>query len=185
MRGWLTGLAALMLLCGCSANAREPDRLALVRVLGVDGASPVTLTAVCGAAGGQEPIRGSCVDETVLLARENLPWVGEEELALTSVSWLIIGGNADLRAVLFTVLEDQQLGPSARVWLAPEGAGALLEDCQDPAARLELLELRGQKGVPTAKALGALITEGSVLLPVLEVQEGELVCVGEERWYEQ
>ena len=185
MKRLIPALLALIMLCGCSPNAREPDNLALVRVLGVDGASPVTLTAVCGGVNQQDPARGSCAGETFGLARERLPWVGSEELALTSVSWLLVGRDADLTAVLFSVLEDQELGASAAVWLADEGAAALLEGCRDPVAALELIKQQGIKGPTAAETLGALLTEGSVLLPVVTQQEGRLILQGEERWDEQ
>ena len=175
--------AALCLLWGCSPNAREPDHLALVRVLGVDGASPVTLTAVCGGQNGQSPLRGSCVGDDFHAAREVLPWAGEEELALTGVSWLIVSGDVDLEGVLFGVLEDRELGAAAAVFLARDGAAALLGACDDPVADLELLRLRGLTVPTAAEALGALLTEGSVLLPVVGAQEGRLLYKGEERWY--
>lgn len=176
--------AALFLLCGCSPNAREPEDLALVRVLGVDGASPVALTAVCGSVSGQPPLRGSCVDETLLLARQALPWTGEEELALTGVSWLVVGRETDLEGLLFAVLEDRELGPSAAVWLA-EDAAAVLAACEDPAACLELLKTRGMEAPSAAKTLGTLLTEGRVLLPRLTCREGKLEISGEEWRYEQ
>lgn len=171
---------ALVLLCGCSANAREPDRLALVRVLGVDGASPVTLTAVC-ADGGRAAVAG----ETFSLARYRLPWAGEEELALTNVSWLAVGRDVDLTAALYAILEERELGASMTVWLADEGAAALLENCTDPAADLELLKKQGVQAPTAAKTLGMLRTEGSVLLPVVTAREGRLTLRGEERWNEQ
>lgn len=183
MKRFLLLMVMPLLLCGCSPNAREPDNLALVRVLGVDGASPVTLTAVCSGSDGQPPLRGNCVGDTFGHAREALPWVGEEELALTGVSWLIIGREADLEGVLFSVLEDQELGASASIWLADEGAAALLKGCEDPVGQLELLRARGIRGVSVAEALGSLQTEGSVLLPVLAVQEELLLLKGEERWH--
>ena len=184
MKRWFLCLtAALCLLCGCSPNAREPDNLALVRVLGVDGASPVTLTAVCGSQNGQPPLRGSCVGEDFHEAREALPWAGEEELALSGVSWLLVSGDVDLEGVLFGVLEDRELGASAAVFLAQEGAAALLGGCDDPVADLELFRARGLTAPTAAEALGTLLTEGSILLPVVTVQEGRLLYKGEERWH--
>lgn len=183
MKRFLLLMAMLSLLCGCSPNAREPDNLALVRVLGVDGASPVTLTAVCGGVDQQDPARGSCVGDDFRSAREALPWAGEEELALTGVSWLIVSRDADLAGVLFGILEDRELGASAAVWLADEGAAALLEGCKDPAAHLELFRERGLTAPTAAEALGSLLTEGSVLLPVVTGQEGRLLYKGEERWH--
>lgn len=182
MKRLVLGLAALLLFSGCSANAREPDDLALVRVLGVDGASPVTLTAVCGGVDQQDPARGSCTGESFGLARTQLPWSGSEELALTSVSWLLVGDDADLTAVLFAVLEDQELGASAKVFVADGGAAKVLEGCRDPAADLELLSRRQVSAPTAAKALGTLLTEGSVLLPVVTEREGRLVLGGEVRW---
>ena len=171
--------AVSCLLCGCSPNAREPDNLALVRVLGVDGASPVTLTAVCAGPEGQ---RFGCTERDFLSAREALPWVGEEELALTGIGWLLVDGEVDLEELLFAVLEDRDLDPSATVWLAEGSVAALLEGCEDPVGQLELLRARGIKGVSAAETLGALQTEGSVLLPVLRAEEGRLLFKGEERW---
>ena len=49
-RAVILALGAAVVLSGCAPSAREPDNLALVRVLGVDGAGPVTLTGVCGGA---------------------------------------------------------------------------------------------------------------------------------------
>jgi len=179
----LTALA-LVTLTGCSPNAREPTNLALVRVLGVDGASPVVLTAVCGSAAGQEPLRGSCSGESFGLALGLLPWVAEEKLGLTSVTYLVCGADADLTSVLFAILEDRELGPSAAVWLAEDGAAQLLSESRDPAAELELLTRRGIRAPTAAKVLGTLLTEGSVLLPVLAQREGRLMAQGEVRWSE-
>ena len=171
--------AALCLLCGCSPNAREPDDLALVRVLGVDGASPVTLTAVCAGPGGA---RFGCTGDDFSSAREVLPWMGEEELALTGIGWLLVDEEVRLEELLFAVLEDRDLDPSATVWLAEKGAAALLEACKDPVGQLELLRARGIRGVSAAEALGVLQTEGSILLPVLGAENGHLLLKGEERW---
>ena len=44
-RMWMLALSLALVLCGCAPTAREPDQLALVRVLGVAGAGPVELTA--------------------------------------------------------------------------------------------------------------------------------------------
>ena len=54
MRRWLlVCIAAVVLLAGWRPAPKEPEGLALVRVLGVDGPGPVSLTAVCGG-GDQE-----------------------------------------------------------------------------------------------------------------------------------
>jgi len=185
VKGMLLAVLLLLSLCGCSPNAREPADLALVRVLGVDGASPVTLTAVCGSANGQEPLRGSCTGESFELSRGRLPWAGEKELALTSVSHLVSGQDADLLAVLFAILEDRELGPSALVWLVDGQAAQLLSECRDPAAELELLTRQGIKVPTAAKALGTILTDGSVLLPLLTQDGGRLMVQGEARWSEQ
>ena len=171
-----------ILLCGCGPSAREPDHLALVRVLGVDGAGPVTLTGVCGGANQTDISRGVCRDETFGLAREQLPWSSQEELSLTSVGYLLIGKDADLLAVLFAVLEDQELGASATVWIASEGAQAALSACEDPATDLELLLRRGMPAPTAAQALAAVCADGEVILPVVTAREGRLSAEGEKLW---
>lgn len=181
-RAVILALGAAVVLSGCAPSAREPDNLALVRVLGVDGAGPVTLTGVCGGANQQDASRGSCQGETFDLAREHLPWSGTEELALTSVSYLLVGEDADLTAVLFAVLEDRELGASATVWVAREGAWAALEACEDPATDLELLGLQGVQAPTAVQALAALQTQGTVILPVVTEQAGRLESRGEDVW---
>ncbi len=78
--------AALCLLGGCAAHAREPDGLALVQVLGVDGGMGVTLTAVCGGLDQKDENRGEARAADFDGARHSLPWAGREEMALTSLS---------------------------------------------------------------------------------------------------
>ena len=180
-------LAALMvmflLLTGC--RGREPDELALVRVLGVDGRGPVTLTAVCGGDDQGDGSRGGCAGADFLSALESLPWANEErgeELAFTSVSWLVVGRDADLEGVLLAVLRDQELAGLSTVWLADEGAAALLTETEDPAAELALLVRRGVKAPTAARALAALYNDGRAELPVLNMGENGLECRGVERW---
>lgn len=179
----LLPLLALVTLCGCAPTAREPDDLALVRVLGVDGAEPVVLTAVCGKDGEQQDQRGGAEGETFAIARSALPWSGEgQELSLTGVTWLVIGGNVDLPAVLLSVLEDADLGASAFVWVADEEARIVLESCANPAADLRLFELQGVCAPTAAQAAAALYTEGRVVLPRLGVRDGRLEHKGEIIW---
>lgn len=177
-------LAALLalLLAGCGPAGREPDELALVRVLGVDGRGPVKLTAVCGGTDQRDGSRGDCQGDDLLGALALLPWSGREELSLTSVSYLIVGEDTDLRTMLFTVLEDEELGTSATVWLSSEGAGALLAKCEDPASYLALLTQRGAPAPTVAQALAALCTDGRVVLPVLTGKDGEPIWEGEAIW---
>lgn len=186
MKGGLGLLcAALLLLTGCAPAAREPDDLALVRVIGVDGAGPVTLTAVCGGENGQDVVGGSASGEDFEQARKELPWSGKgQELALTGVSYLLIGPDADLSAVLSAVLEDADLGASAAVWFVEDGAGDLLDDCEDPAADLEILTLRGTTAPSVAQAAAALSTDGTVTLPCLVEQDGRLEERGTKVWNE-
>lgn len=186
MRGRAAVLCAALLLTllpGCSSVAREPDNLALVRVLGVDGSGPVTLTAVCGGSDQEDVGRGGSTGADFEAARELLPWSGQgEELSLTGVSYLLVGPDADLTSLLFAVLEDSDLGASATVWLAEGGAAALLAACGDPAADLELLSLRGVTGPTAAQALAALTTDGVVELPCLGETDGRITERGVSRW---
>ena len=73
----------------------------------------------------------------------------------------------ELREVLLAVLRDRELGASATVWLAEEGAAALLDGCPDPAAGLDLLARQGVEAPTAAQAL-ARLEGGEVLsLPLL------------------
>lgn len=132
MRRWPVLLAALLfLLSGCAPQARELDGMALVRVLGVDGGEEVTLTAVCGGTDQGDVSRGAASAADFQSARQALPWVGEEELALTNISYIIVGAEADLSEALGLILSDHEMSPSATVWLTQD-AGALLDACEDP-----------------------------------------------------
>lgn len=182
MKGLAALLAGLLLLSGCASNAREPADLALVRVLGVDGGGPVTLTAVCGGSGQEDPGRGSCAGGSFPEAKKELPWSGREELSLTSVSYLLLGPDTDLYAVAMAILNDPELGASATVWLAAEGAGALLDGCGDPASDLELLTMAGTEAPTVAQAAAALAGGSQVTLPCLTEENGRAVKQGEAIW---
>lgn len=156
----------MLLLSACAPNAREPDGLVLARVLGVDGSGPVTLTAVCGGEDGGQGAHGTALGADFMEAREKLPWTGEEELALTSLSYLIVGDGADLEAVAEAVVLDHELSPGASVWYAQD-AGALLAQDGDAAARLAVLEERGVKAPTAAQVLAELETNGRTQLPRL------------------
>lgn len=168
MKKWLVlALCGAVALAGWRPAPKEPEGLALVRVLGADGPGPVALTAVCGGDGGEAPSRGRSAGESFDAALEGLPWSGEEELSLTSVSYLVVGRDVELREVLLAVLRDRELGASATVWLAEEGAAALLDGCPDPAAGLDLLARQGVEAPTAAQAL-ARLEGGEVLsLPLL------------------
>ena len=173
MRRCLLAAAALCLLAGCAPHAREPEGLALVRVLGVEGRGPVTLTAVCGAENGEEPARGQASAASFSAARAALPWCGKEELALTNLSYLIINEETDLEMLLVQVLNDQELSPSVTLWFA-EGPAELLAECSDPAGRLQVLSDRGAGAPTVVEALAELKGTGVVRLPVLTEEAGRL-----------
>ena len=167
MKKWLVlAVCGAVLLAGWRPVPREPEGLALVRVLGVDGAGPLTLTAVCG---GEEngPERGRCTGGSFGEALEQLPWSGEEELSLTSVSYIIVGRDAALEEILLAVLRNRELGASATVWLAEEGAAVLLDGCADPASGLDLLTRQGQNAPTAAEALARLEGGETLTLPLL------------------
>lgn len=169
-------LAALaVLLAGWRPAPKEPEGLGLVRVLGVDGPGPVTLTAVCGGEDQEDASRGTWAGEDFLRALEGLPWSGEEELSLTSVSYIIVGRDVELERVLLAVLRDRALGASATVWLAEEGAAALLERCGNPADGLDLLERQGAHAPTAAEALARLRGGGALTLPLLAGDKPALI----------
>ena len=180
MKKWLVlAVCGAVLLAGWRPVPREPERLALVRVLGVDGAGPLTLTAVCGRDGEEGPSRGRCTGGSFEQALEQLPWSGEEELSLTSVSYLVVGRDVDLREVLTAVLRNEELGASATVWLADQGGGALAMSCRDPASGLDLLKRRGIEA-PTAVEALARLESGEILTLPLLVGSGPFLVDWEE-----
>lgn len=175
MKKWLVlAVCGAVLLAGWRPVPREPEGLALVRVLGVDGAGPLTLTAVCG---GEEngPERGRCTGVSFGEALEQLPWSGEEELSLTSVSYIIVGRDVELEQILLAALRNRELGASATVWLAEEGAARLLDGCPDPASGLDLLIRRGVEAPTVVEALAALEAGERPALPLLVGGGPELI----------
>ena len=183
MRKYVLLLLIMVLLPGCAPVAREPDNLALVWVLGVDGKGQVELTAICGKDTQSSVLRGRARGNSFEQARQQVVWSGEgKELSLTGVSHLVIGSDVELEKILFAILEDPDLGASAKVWLAEDSARDLLEDCEDPASDLELLELQ-QTGAPSvAQTVAALSTVGSVDLPLLKEEDGRLMEDGWSIW---
>lgn len=177
------GIAALwLLLCGCAPHAGEPEGAALAEVLGVDGGGPVTLTAVCRGPEG-DTILGGSAGADFCSAREKLPWSGEREVKLTSLSYLIINKNADLEEVLTGVLTDRELSPAALVWCA-EDAETLLRGGGDAAARLEVLRKSGVVPPTAAEALAEWKAAGGVLLPEVKLENGRIEPAGEYAWEE-
>ena len=186
MRKWLlAGIALAVLLAGWHPALKEPEGLALVRVLGVDGPGPVTLTAVCGGEDREgDGRRGQCTGADFEQALEALPWSGEKELSVTSVTWLIVGRDAELERVLLAALRDEELGANATVWLAESGAADLLEGCGDPASALELLERQGLEGPTAVEALAALYRGDGLRLPLLAAGEDGLTLSDWVEWRE-
>ena len=183
MRRCAVLILCALLLTGCASVAREPDNLALVRVLGVDGDSPVVLMAVCAREKQGNVGRGHAEAETFEQARRQIPWSGTtEELSLTGVSYLLVGPETDLENLLYSVLEDEDLGATATVWKAETGAAAVLEACEDPAADLELLTLQGIKAPTVAQAVASLSSVGEVFLPCLGERDGKIEEQGVCRW---
>ena len=182
MRGRTAPLAlALLLLAGCAPQARELDGMGLVRVLGVDGGGPVKLTAVCGRIGQEEPSRGTAAAADFPSARQALPWAGDKELALTNLSYIIVGMDADLEEVLACVMDDHELSPSATVWLTG-CAEELLGEERDPAARMAVLEETGVEAPTAVEVLAELKSDGQTRLPVLTREDGQLEVAGYAAW---
>lgn len=164
------------LLTGCAPHAGEPDGLALARVLGVDSGA---VRAVCIDGEGTCTVV-QAAGEDFAAARAALPGAGERKIALTNLSYIIIGKGADLETVLTAVLNDREMSPGALVWCAEE-AGTLLGQGDGVLGRLEVLA--GENAVPTAtEALAALETKGRVELPFLVLEETGIGEKGTVRW---
>lgn len=180
MKRWLALAGAAVLLAGWRPIAQEPEGLALVRTLGVDGPGPVLLTAVCGGEDQEEPGRGRCAGADFGQALADLPWSGEEELSLTSVSYIVVGRGVELEEVLLAVLQNKELGASATVWLAEESAAAVLDGCADPASALDLLTRQGVEAPTAVEALAALRLGEPLVLPLVAGER--LVLIDWEEW---
>ena len=179
----LAAVALAVLLTGWHPVPKEPEGLALVRVLGVDGAGPVTLTAVCGGEDQEgNGRRGQCTGADFEEALEGVRWSGEEELSITSVTYLIVGRDVELEDVLLAALRNEQLGAAATVWLADGGAAELLGDSEDPASELELLERQGFEGPTVVEALAALDRGDRLRLPRLAAGEDGLTLLDWMEW---
>ena len=184
MRKWLlAGIALSVLLTGWHPVPKEPEGLALVRVLGVDGPGPVTLTAVCGGEDQEHnQSRGQCAGADFEEALEGVRWSGEQELSLTSVTYLIIGRDVEPESVLLAALRNEELGAAATVWLGSNGAAELLGSCEDPASALELLERQGIEAPTVVEALAALYRGDELRLPLLTARENGLTQTGWREW---
>ena len=184
MKKWLLAAVVLAaLLAGWHPVPKEPEGLALVRVLGVDGPGAVTLTAVCGGEDQEmDQSRGQCTGADFEEALEKLPWSGEEELSLTSVTYFIVGRDVELESVLLAALRDEKLGANVTVWLAEDRSSELLGSCEDPASALELLERQGIEGPTVVEALAALYRGDGLYLPLLTAEENSLTLADWVEW---
>lgn len=188
MKRMLLCLLAFLPLTGCEALpfARELEETMLVQVLGVDWTDAgVTLTAVSDPGegsgdGGAEVLSGA--GRGLAEAEAALKGAGEEYVALTHVSQLVLGANSKLSTVLEAALEEPALGQGATVWLAADGtAKELLEGAGGGAKRLSSIELNsGVTPVSVLEGLMRLEEKGLVELPVLGLEGETLVPVGME-----
>lgn len=183
MKRVLLCFLACLTLTGCEALpfARELESTMLVQVLGVDWTKDgVVLTAASdpGAGGGTAVL--SAAGRDLQGAKEALKGAGEEYVSLTHAAQIVLGADSDVQAVLEAALNEPALGQGATVWLAARGtAKELLESVEGGAKRLSSIELNsGVKPVTVLRSLMQLEEKGSVLLPVLAVQEGTLVWKG-------
>lgn len=173
-------LLGCLVLSGCEATpfARELESTMLVQVLGVDWTeNGVVLTAASdpGAGGGAAVLSAS--GRTLQEAREALKGAGEEFVALTHVTQIVLGADSEYFAILEAALEDPDLSQSATVWLADgRTARVLLESVEGGAKRLSSVELNsGVKPVTVLRSLMELEETGRVELPVLALEKETLV----------
>lgn len=185
MRRRLT-VAVLLCVCLAARSGRELEGVELIQTLAVDASGEesasggVKLTA---AGGGEELRLYQAAGGDVVEAQENLKWAGDRRLELTHVTHVILGREVPLDDVLEREVTHRKSGYGARVWLAQEQpAQELLKGGEDdPAGRLKSLEENAGVEAPTLlEALSQLAREGEVRLPVLTLEDGELVFAGYE-----
>lgn len=179
------------LLAGCEVlpYPRELEDTLLVRVLGVDWKKDdVSLTAADlpeeGALARILTAEGSSPEESHQALKE----AGEEYVALTHVTQIVVGEGSDLRAVLEGALKGREVGQTATVWLVREGtARRLMERVEGGAKRLTSIELNaaGITARTVLDALAELERYGEVELPALETEEGVLIAAGMTVWKEE
>lgn len=192
----LTTAALCVLLCAVLAGCetlpypRELEDTMLVRVLGVDWtAEEVALTAASIPQEGEEveellAVRAPRAEES----HQKLKEAGEEYVALTHVTQIIVGEGSGLRAILEGALEGREVGQTATVWLCREGtAQELMEAVGGGARRLTSIELntKGLDAMTVLDALAELERTHQVALPALAVEEERLECVGTKLWKEE
>lgn len=170
---------ALLFLAGC--GGRELANVSLVRTLGIDGAGPVTVTAVAGVE--EERSLFHCEGEDVVAAQGTLETLGTERLAVTHVWQVVLGESATARALWDEVVH-RDSGYGATVWLAEQGSAyGLLSEADDPAGRLKHLEESGVAAPSLLEAVSALTRDGKVTVPVVGLRGGEIQVTGERELY--
>ncbi len=186
MKGVLVCAAACLLLSGCQAVpfARELEDAMLVQVLGVDMEhGSVVLTAACdpetGSRGTKKPVLAAGGGD-MKRAQAALKAAGEEYVALTHVTQLVIGSKTDVCAVLESALTDRALGQSATVWLTESGSAEdLLAAVDGGAKRLSSIELNSDaEAVTVLQALREVAEKGETKIPLLKQEKGRLVLAG-------
>ena len=172
----------LLLLCGCEVlpYPRELESTVLVRVLGVDlTGDGLILTAADIPGEGKEVTLLSVEGEDFEEGVQNLKEAGEEYVALTHVTQIIVGEESDLYPVMEAALLQREVGQAATVWRAKGSARELMERVNGGAKRLTSLELN-VAGLQTATVLEVLagLEKGKrVELPYLTENEGTLEVV--------
>lgn len=175
-------LPLCLLLSGCGAMPypRELENTLLMRVLGVDQTEDgVVVTAANIPESGEEETVLTAAGRDLEESCQKLKEAGEEYVALTHVTQIVVGADSDLQMVLTAVLEQREVGQSATVWRCEESARETMEQVGGGAKRLTSLELN-QSGLETLTVLGALAQleqAGEVSLPGLTVREGVLEVV--------
>lgn len=178
----LACLPLCLLLCGCEVlpYPRELESTMLVRMLGVDWTEEgVVLTAADIPEEGKESTLLTAEGKTFEESVQKLKQSGEEYVALTHVTQIVVGAESDLVSVLEAALLQREVGQSATVWQAEGSARGLMEQVNGGAKRLTSLELNvaGLKTATVLEALARLEESGEVSLPRLGIKEGTLEVV--------
>ena len=170
----------LLFLCGCSSGekGREPEHTVLAEVLGIDRVAGGYVLTAAGKDGTGKVVLQTVEGATVRETFEVMPGAGEQWLALTNVTKVLLGDGVEPDEVLTFILKESGISWRATVWYAPVAVRMMEEVEGGGVARLTVLEQAGAETVSVLDALSELASDRMAELPGLRIRDGRLEIVG-------